>query len=222
MAVFKKGSLAAVGIGSSVAVHPGNWLVYSLEVAVAEAFDGAVHIDKSEDGGATWTPIANYNFVHGSEGALGIAEVNRVVPKVLTHYRARCSRYEDDSNAVAYRLSEHSHERIVTDPLELIDITLEAPTTKVTTSGSEGSEQVSIGVPPATLLIGTRKVIMLEKLTHASDVLELDEGDIVGTTGQALAAVTLDGAGAFVLLENNGNGAWQVIYSHDATLTDAE
>ena len=85
---------------------------------------------------------------------------------------------------------------------------------KITTGGTAGSEDVSIGDGTGAR-VGERKLITLAVRTDGSDVVNLDHANCVNATGTTLTNLDMDAAGEFVLLEWNGT-KWQIIYA-DAT-----
>lgn len=94
----------------------------------------------------------------------------------------------------------------------------------LTTGGTQGSEDVSLGdgtasADNAAAVIGQRKLVYLAVLGDTGDVAALDFANIVDTDGAALQAAELDAADEWVLVEWNG-AAWQVVY-HNATITPA-
>lgn len=83
-------------------------------------------------------------------------------------------------------------------------LTLDVYETKITSGGSAGNESVTIGAGTGCK-VGQRKLVTLETLTHASDVIVLDHANIINSANAALAAVTIDAAGGFILLEWTGD-----------------
>jgi hypothetical protein len=98
--------------------------------------------------------------------------------------------------------------------------------TKVTTGGTQGVENLAVG-DGTGVVIGTRKLIVLENLSDPSDVLTLDAANIVieeiaahALVDTDLSDVTMDAEGAFLMLEWNG-AKWEVKHAGDCTLTPA-
>lgn len=224
-----RGTLTTAVAGTPVALAPGETAVLTLVVAAEESFVGTVLLETSVDGGQTWQPYARYSGTTGEPLTLTVvgAVPGRNTSEKFALVRVRVEAIGEGSDGITYTLTTLSKpgvepQRVTTNDEELESCDRTVFETRVQTSGSQGIEQIVIGEGILSgVRPGTRHLITLEKLGHASDVCTLDHGDIVSSTGAALAAATLDAEGAFVLLEFNG-AAWQVIYSKDATLTPAE
>lgn len=90
---------------------------------------------------------------------------------------------------------------------------------KITTSGSEGAEEVTIG-DGTGVTVGTRKLITLDTLGDPADSVVLDHANMVGGNhgADALASAVLDAEGEFILLEFNGV-KWRVLYAATGVVT---
>jgi hypothetical protein len=109
-------------------------------------------------------------------------------------------------------------EALASNPTTPSAVDLTVYETRVTTTGSEAAEEITLGDGTGAV-VGQRKLIT-GTLGHANDAVTLDHANMADVDGGALAAVSIDATGGFVLVEWNGT-AWQVIYSGDATVTGA-
>lgn len=88
--------------------------------------------------------------------------------------------------------------------------------THIVTGGTAGAEDVSV---EDGVVVGHRKLVVLDTLTDTGDSINLT-GTFADVDAAALATLTIDAAGGFVMMEWNGT-AWQVRYLGDATATPA-
>ena len=83
--------------------------------------------------------------------------------------------------------------------------------TLITSGATEGTEEATIGNGTGAI-IGQRKLVRLVTRSHASDVVALDEGNIINSAGAALDVVAFDAANEYLLVEWTG-AKWKEIYS---------
>src|SRR5690606_15845835 len=102
-----------------------------------------------------------------------------------------------------------SAEDVTTNDDEPTPVSLAVYHTRVTTSGSEGAEDLEVGDGTGAI-VGQRKLITYVAEGHDSDVVALDHANIVNAAGNALQAASLDDVDDFVLLEWNG-AKWQIV-----------
>ena len=100
-----------------------------------------------------------------------------------------------------------------------VAVTIDASTyhVNITTGGTAGSENVSIG-DGSSARVGERKLITLAVRTDASDVVNLDHANCVNAAGTTLTNLDMDAAAEFVLLEWNGT-KWQIVYANATEAT---
>ena len=95
-------------------------------------------------------------------------------------------------------------------------ISTDAYETRLTTSGTEDAELISIA---NGTIIGERKLLILKTLGESADSVTLAHANVVNASGTAATGVTFDAANEFLLIEWNGT-KWQAIYT-TATITTA-
>jgi hypothetical protein len=220
------GAIEAVGSGTAVTLRPGEKGLASISVAEGEAFVGVVVVEVAYEGADRGFTVLQ-SFEGTDEAPIESAQLEHgtvvTIPDDAQHLallRVRVDSIGDQSDGIVYQVAAWSKEIIATSAYELTEIDLTVYETKVITSGSGGEEQAVLG-DGTGVQVGTRKLITAELLTLPTDVIVLDEGDIVSADGNECSAVTIDATGGFILFEFNGS-AWQVIYSGDATITEAQ
>lgn len=92
--------------------------------------------------------------------------------------------------------------------------------TKITTGGTAGSEDVTLGDGTGTVtpIVGQQHLITLETRTNASDVVNLDHANMVDSAGTDLTNMDLDAAGEFVLVRWTGT-KWKVLETNGTLAT---
>jgi hypothetical protein len=235
------GTIIADGHSGTVRLQAGATLALALAVASGKSFEGTVVVEQSHNQIA-WeqaqlgdgTPLAY-------TGPVGTGLTDVLVQASLVNesqkprsYRVRA--FDITADPVLFSLNTASAAGDVVAPVvEAADfeaVTLGAIDqvcdlgvfeTRVTTSGAGAGANLAIG-DGTGVRVGTRHLVTLAVLAHASDAVVLDEANIIGEdtfplgTPGTFSAVTIDGAGGFLLLEWSGVG-WVVIYAGDATLT---
>lgn len=214
----QRGALTTVSAGNAIALRPGEAGVATLAVAADESFVGTVVLEASIDGGATWTPFATYTGTVESPLTLAIVEAaDQVHPGPgIALVRAHITALGEGSDGVSYVLTTRSPigvepQEVTTNDAEVTECDLTVVETKVRTSGSAGAEQLVLG-DGTGVRVGTRHLVTLEALGHASDKVALDYGDILNASGAAVSAVEMDTVDQFILFEWQGT-AWQIIWS---------
>lgn len=109
-----------------------------------------------------------------------------------------------------------TQEEVATNGDTATELSLEVYQSVITTGGSEGAEEATLGDGTGAI-VGQRKLITLDTLTHASDSVTLDHANFA-VPDETITAIELDAAGEFLLAEWNG-AKWQVIYASAGVVT---
>lgn len=107
-------------------------------------------------------------------------------------------------------------ESVATNGDDAVNCDVSVYQTIVTSSGSEGEEDLNIG-DGTGVTVGTRHLVTFATRTHASDSIVMDDANIT-VTGSTVTAVELDAAGEFILLEWQG-ASWEVIKASSGVVT---
>lgn len=99
-------------------------------------------------------------------------------------------------------------EEIATNGDEATALSLSVYQSIITTGGSEGAEEATIG-DGTGVTVGQRKLVTLETLTEATDSVTLDDANF-SQGSDTITGITLDAAGEFVLAEWRG-ASWEII-----------
>lgn len=213
-----RGTLTTAAAGTPVSLAPGETAVLTLSVAAEEAFEGVAILETSRDQGQTWQPYAHY--IGTAETPLTLTVAGAAPGKNTSDrfalVRVRVDSIAEGSDGITYCLTTLSApgvepQRVTTNPEEYEAVDLTVYETRVQTSGSQGDEELVLGVVD-NVRVGTRHLVVLEKKGHAADNLVLDEGDILADDGSAVTAVEMGTAGDWILFECDGV-AWRVVYS---------